>query len=56
MSSIPDITLNNGHAIPQFGFGVFLVKPKDTVAAVTTALRRGTGTSTPRKCTATKLR
>jgi 2,5-diketo-D-gluconate reductase A len=39
--SIPDITLNNGQAIPQFGFGVFEVEPKDTVAAVTAALEAG---------------
>jgi 2,5-diketo-D-gluconate reductase A len=38
---IPDISLNNGQAIPQFGFGVFLVEPKDTVAAVSTALQAG---------------
>jgi 2,5-diketo-D-gluconate reductase A len=38
---IPDITLNNGQAIPQFGFGVFLIEPKDTVAAVSTALQAG---------------
>src|ERR1700744_4927863 len=38
---IPDITLNNGRAIPQFGFGVFLIEPKDTVAAVSTALQAG---------------
>ncbi len=41
MTSIPDITLNNGQAIPQFGFGVFLIEPKDTVAAVSTALQAG---------------
>src|SRR5215469_8203052 len=33
--------LNNGQKIPQFGFGVFLVKPADTVAAVTSALEAG---------------
>jgi 2,5-diketo-D-gluconate reductase A len=41
VTSIPDITLNNGQAIPQFGFGVFLIEPKDTVAAVSTALEAG---------------
>jgi 2,5-diketo-D-gluconate reductase A len=41
MTSIPDITLNNGQAIPQFGFGVFEVDPEDTAAAVTTALEAG---------------
>jgi 2,5-diketo-D-gluconate reductase A len=38
---IPDITLNNGQTIPQLGFGVFLVKPEETVAAVSTALEAG---------------
>ena len=41
MTSIPDITLNNGQAIPQFGFGVFQIQPNDTVAAVSTALEAG---------------
>jgi len=38
---IPSITLNNGQAIPQFGFGVFQIPPKDTAAAVSTALEAG---------------
>jgi len=41
VSAIPEIMLNNGQKIPQFGFGVFLVKPADTVAAVTSALEAG---------------
>ena len=41
MTAIPDITLNNGQTIPQFGFGVFLVKPEDTFAAVSGALEAG---------------
>jgi 2,5-diketo-D-gluconate reductase A len=41
VTAVPDIMLNNGNTIPQFGFGVFLVKPKDTVGAVTTALQAG---------------
>ncbi|HVT67580.1 MAG TPA: aldo/keto reductase [Trebonia sp.] len=41
MTSIPDITLNNGQVIPQFGFGVFQVEPKDTAAAVTAAFEAG---------------
>jgi 2,5-diketo-D-gluconate reductase A len=41
VTSIPDITLNNGQTIPQLGFGVFQVDPKDTVAAVSTALTAG---------------
>ena len=41
MGSIPSITLNNGQAIPQFGFGVFQIEPKNTAAAVTAALEAG---------------
>ncbi len=41
MTSIPVITLNNGQAIPQLGFGVFQVPPDDTVAAVSSALEAG---------------
>ena len=41
MTAIPDITLNNGQTIPQLGFGVFLVKPEDTFAAVSSALEAG---------------
>jgi 2,5-diketo-D-gluconate reductase A len=41
MTAIPEITLNNDQKIPQLGFGVFLVKPRDTVAAVSTALQAG---------------
>jgi len=41
VSDIPEIMLNNGQKIPQFGFGVFLVKPQDTFDAVTTALQAG---------------
>jgi 2,5-diketo-D-gluconate reductase A len=41
VSAVPAIMLNNGNQIPQFGFGVFLVKPADTAAAVTTALEAG---------------
>jgi 2,5-diketo-D-gluconate reductase A len=41
VGSIPNITLNNGQAIPQFGFGVFQIEPKDTAAAVSTALEAG---------------
>jgi 2,5-diketo-D-gluconate reductase A len=33
--------LNNGATIPQFGFGVFLIDPEDTVEAVSTALQAG---------------
>ena len=41
MSAVPVITLNNGVEIPQLGFGVFQIKPEDTVDAVTEALRVG---------------
>ncbi len=41
MATSPTITLNNGVEIPQLGFGVFKVKPTETVSAVTTALRVG---------------
>ncbi|HEY5395953.1 MAG TPA: aldo/keto reductase [Trebonia sp.] len=41
MGSIPNITLNNGRAIPQLGFGVFQIEPKNTAAAVSTALEAG---------------
>ncbi|MEU5959649.1 aldo/keto reductase [Micromonospora parva] len=39
--TIPDISLNDGTTIPQLGFGVFQIEPKDTVAAVSTALEIG---------------
>ena len=38
---IPEITLNNGQTIPQFGFGVFQIEPGDTVDATAAALRAG---------------
>jgi 2,5-diketo-D-gluconate reductase A len=41
VSAIPEIMLNNGNEIPQFGFGVFLVKPAETAQAVSTALAAG---------------
>ena len=41
MTAIPDITLNNGQTIPQLGFGVFLVEPRETSAAVSRALQAG---------------
>ena len=41
MTAIPDITLNNGQTIPQLGFGVFLVEPQETSAAVSRALKAG---------------
>ncbi len=41
MTEIPEIMLNNGQSIPQLGFGVFLVPPEETLAAVTSALEAG---------------
>jgi 2,5-diketo-D-gluconate reductase A len=41
VASVPNLTLNNGVEIPQLGFGVFLIPPDETVAAVTTALEVG---------------
>lgn len=39
--SVPSIRLNDGSQIPQFGFGVYQIEPKDTVAAVKQALELG---------------
>jgi 2,5-diketo-D-gluconate reductase A len=41
VTAVPDIPLNNGRTIPQFGFGVFLINPADTAEAVTRALEAG---------------
>jgi len=41
MATVPTITLNNGVEIPQFGFGVYQVKPEETAQAVQTALEVG---------------
>ena len=41
MNAVPEIMLNNGQKIPQFGFGVFQIEPEDTVEATTTALQAG---------------
>jgi 2,5-diketo-D-gluconate reductase A len=38
---VPTITLNNGVEIPQLGFGVFQIRPEETVKATTTALEVG---------------
>ena len=38
---VPTLALNNGVEIPQLGFGVFQIKPSETVAATTTALKVG---------------
>jgi 2,5-diketo-D-gluconate reductase A len=39
--TIPTVTLNNGVAIPQIGFGVFQVPDAETEAAVSAALEAG---------------
>ena len=41
MSAVPSITLNDGNAIPQLGFGVFQIEPKDTAQAVKEAFEIG---------------
>jgi 2,5-diketo-D-gluconate reductase A len=41
MPVVPTLTLNDGHAIPQFGLGVFLMNPDDTAQLVSTALELG---------------
>jgi 2,5-diketo-D-gluconate reductase A len=40
-TAVPNVKLNNGVDIPQLGFGVFQIKPRDTVEAVSTALEIG---------------
>ena len=39
--TVPQITLNSGHKIPQLGIGVFLVPPADTERVVSEALEIG---------------
>jgi len=41
MTSVPTIQLNDGHSIPQLGFGVFKVDPNETERIVTDALEIG---------------
>jgi 2,5-diketo-D-gluconate reductase A len=41
MSAVPKIELNDGHAIPQLGFGVFQIPPEETTQAVGHALETG---------------
>jgi 2,5-diketo-D-gluconate reductase A len=40
-NSVPTITLNDGHDIPQLGFGVFQVEPTETTRIVSDALEVG---------------
>ena len=39
--TVPNLTLNDGHTIPQLGFGVFKVDPAETERAVSAALEAG---------------
>ena len=41
MTDVPTITLNNGVEIPQLGFGVYQVRPAETVEATLSALEVG---------------
>lgn len=41
MSVVPDIELNDGRSIPQLGFGVYKIPPRETAQAVSTALEVG---------------
>jgi 2,5-diketo-D-gluconate reductase A len=41
MSDVPTIKLNDGHAIPQLGFGVFQIPPDETARSVAVALETG---------------
>lgn len=41
MTQIPDVTLNDGRTIPQFGLGVFLMEPGETERIVSEALELG---------------
>jgi 2,5-diketo-D-gluconate reductase A len=41
MIPVPTIELNDGHSIPQLGFGVFQIDPAETATATAEALRVG---------------
>jgi 2,5-diketo-D-gluconate reductase A len=41
MSTVPTVELNDGHTIPQLGFGVFQIPPEETAQAVARALEVG---------------
>jgi len=41
VTAVPDVMLDNGRTIPEFGFGVFQIRPEDTAAAVAAALQAG---------------
>ena len=40
-STVPTIELNDGHVVPQLGFGVFQIPPAETAQAVSVALETG---------------
>jgi len=41
MTDVPSIQLNDGHSIPQLGFGVFQIPPEETAEATRLALEIG---------------
>jgi 2,5-diketo-D-gluconate reductase A len=41
MTNVPLLELNDGHKIPQLGFGVFQIPPEETSEAVSVALQTG---------------
>jgi diketogulonate reductase-like aldo/keto reductase len=41
VQNVPGVRLNDGHEIPQLGFGVYQVPPEETERAVSTALETG---------------
>jgi 2,5-diketo-D-gluconate reductase A len=41
MTAIPDLKLNDGHTIPQLGYGTYQVPPAETAGAVRAALQTG---------------
>jgi 2,5-diketo-D-gluconate reductase A len=41
VTTVPELTLNNGRTIPQLGFGVFQIDPAETAEAVGRALKIG---------------
>jgi diketogulonate reductase-like aldo/keto reductase len=41
MTSVPTVDLNDGHEIPQLGFGIFQIDPEDSARAVSITLEIG---------------
>ena len=41
MTTVPTLPLNDGHAIPQVGYGVLMIPDDETAAVVTTAIEAG---------------